>query len=785
MLQRLKAAFAALILLICFVGAAAHAEGTADLVLILPEGIATDGDGAARLVIGKTMKIGIANASGCSISFSSSNRKVATVDRAGLVKGLKNGRADIFVTARDSKGATRANRTLAVRVYTPLEKLALPAEALVLTGQRRKLTASFSPSTASDKALTWHSTDESVATVAKDGTVTAVSPGFSTITAIGSGGLSASCTLRVTDPAKTVEIDAPTGEKYLHVKKSLQLRATVRPESAFEGVTWRSANSKVVRVDASGRAHGRKVGTAKVYAITKDGTGIKGEIRLQVISPIARIKLAPAERVLVGRSKKLVVKFSPPKPSVRALKWMSSDESVAGVSANGMVTGRAPGQAIITCDATDGSGKSASCMLTVARPVEAISIRPENGHALVYKGERVRLVADVTPEDAGDKSLKWTSSNSARAKVNSQGVVVGIRPGKVTITAKAKDGSGTAQSVKLIVGTREKGIKLNKRDAVLYVNGEIDAHRSVRLSAKALPSGASYRELNWSVVQGESVTVNDGVVTAVREGVSTVRAITDNNHAETCRITVLRFPEALMLRTNAVTLLAGQCYDLGAEVLMDEACTERALSWSSNKPSVAAVAQNGVVTAAKDKTGTAIITAKSKNNLSDRCVVTVVKSLPERTAMAAPSEAAQGTGIPPEVAVGPEGDLAQAQDTPPEADEPEGEAAQEATPQDGDAAPEGEAAKAPGIPPEADEPEREDEQEKAVLKRVDEEQEREAAGERGIRRGRTVRREGLPRRRRIPRWLAGLPFSPPAGARARAAWRESPWFCPPGAGRPR
>ncbi len=654
--QRLKAALAALILVLCFGCGAARAQGgavragddLADLVLSLPEGIATEEDGTVRLVVRGTMKIGIGVSSGHSVIFASSDRKVAVVGRSGLVTGLKNGRAVISVTAKDSKGVARAKRFLAVRVYTPLAKLTLPSEALVLTGQKKKLTAGFSPSTASDKALAWRSENESVAAVAQDGTVTAVAPGTAAIIATSGSGRNASCAVRVADPATAVEVAAPTGEEYLHLKKRLQLRAAVRPETAFEGVTWRSGNTKVATVDANGRAYGRKVGAVTVYAIAKDGTGVKGAIRLRVITPVASVKLAPAEKVFIGRSKKLAVKRSPSKPSVKALAWRSSDERVAEVSADGTVTGRALGQAVITATATDGSGKSASCVLTVARPVEEISVSPENGYALVYKGEKVRLVAGVAPEDANDKSLKWSSSNKACAVVDGRGVVAGIRPGKVKITARAKDGSGTAQSVSLVVGLREKAIKLNKRDAVIYINGASDALRSVRLSAKALPSGASYRGLRWEL-HGTSVTVDaeTGLVTAVREGSSTVQAVTENRCFDTCLVTVLRLPEVLSIRTEAVTLAFGQRYDLGADVVTDEACTEKALTWASSNTKVAAVTKDGVVKAAKSRTGTATIRAQSKNGHSVMCVITVVKALPKRDTKEAP-EVVQETATPPE-----------------------------------------------------------------------------------------------------------------------------------------
>lgn len=274
-------------------------------------------------------------------------------------------------------------------------------------------------------------------------------------------------------------------------------------------------------------------------------------------------------------------------------------------------------------------------------------------------------------------------------------MVVGVRPGKVKITARAKDGSGKAQSINLIVGAPAKDIRLNKQEAVIYINGGTDDLRSVRLSVKALPSGASFRKLEWKVTYGDSVTVDGGVVTAVREGVATVQATIDDRYGATCRVTVLRLPDVLALGTNAVTLVAGQSFDLGGEVIFDGACTERTLTWSSKNPSVASVSKEGVVKAAKGKTGVAKIEVTSKNALKATCIVTVVKSLPKSKAAAAQEICAS-----PEEAMEPESGATREPDMPSDADAPEGEqetiAPKEAQTQDGGSV------TAPGVPQETD-----------------------------------------------------------------------------------
>lgn len=598
-------------------------------------------DGVYEVRVGETLQIGTfvkPEGIGHTLSFKSDS-KAASVNSTGEIRGLINGFAEITVTARDTAGWASQTQKLRIRVITPVNSVTLPTKTQLLPGATKRLTAIISPADATSKALEWTSGDESIATVAGDGTVTAVAQGTAKITATATNGQSASCLVRVTAPATGVTITTESGEPYVNYKARLQLNAEVDPSTAYGEVAWKSNNTKYVTVDSNGCVYGRRVGRATVYATAADGSGIRGFITIQVITPVQDVRLPETDRVFVGRTKKLAAVLSPSSPTFKTLTWASDNEAVATVSQDGTVTAHALGTAAITASAYNGF--SDSCTLTVAQPVEEIDLTPQSGFTVIYKGETVQLDAEASPDNANDRSLTWKSSNTRYATVDQLGFVTGRSAGKVRITAAAKDGSGVSKSIILVVTTPEKYIRLNRTSAVLYHNGETDALKTLKLTAAA-SKGTMYRGLTWSVQSGDAAMVDEnGVVTALAEGEAVIRATTEKGHTADCVVTVRTLPASFELTTKAKTLAFKQSFNLGAEASFDTDCTEPALAWSTDNKKVATVSSTGIVKAGKKKTGTATITATTKNGIKASCVVTVVKALPKGTSDSTTAKAAQ------------------------------------------------------------------------------------------------------------------------------------------------
>lgn len=136
--------------------------------------------------------------------------------------------------------------------------------------------------------------------------------------------------------------------------------------------------------------------------------------------------------LLVGESAQLEATILPADADTETT-WMSTNEDVVKVDANGLVSGVAPGTAIVMALAGNKSGSAT--INVVSTPVESVAL---DYHELeLMEGQQFTLSATVLPEDADNKSILWTSSDKAIASVNGGGTITAHRPGEVTITAKA------------------------------------------------------------------------------------------------------------------------------------------------------------------------------------------------------------------------------------------------------------------------------------------------------------------------------------------------------------
>ncbi len=156
---------------------------------------------------------------------------------------------------------------------------------------------------------------------------------------------------------------------------------------------------------------------------------------------VTGISVSPASATLtVKGTKQLTREIFPSNATNQNVTWTTSKSSVATVSASGKVTAKAVGTATITAKTADGN-KTDTCIITVKPPVNGVSVTPEA--VSVRENKTKQLTADVSPSEALNKNVTWTSSNTAIATVNSSGVVTGKAFGNATITATTKDGGYT------------------------------------------------------------------------------------------------------------------------------------------------------------------------------------------------------------------------------------------------------------------------------------------------------------------------------------------------------
>lgn len=159
--------------------------------------------------------------------------------------------------------------------------------------------------------------------------------------------------------------------KIVHVGKGKKVRVTtkvtVRPnKSSNKGIRYQSKNKRIARIDAAGQVKGIKLGTTRIYAISKKVPKRRGSLKVRVVKPITKIILKETSKtVKTGERFELKKKVVPGDTGFKQLVWSSSVPSVAKVSASGRVTALRPGNAKITAKAVDGSGTKAVCKVAV------------------------------------------------------------------------------------------------------------------------------------------------------------------------------------------------------------------------------------------------------------------------------------------------------------------------------------------------------------------------------------------------------------------------------------
>ena len=296
------------------------------------------------------------------------------------------------------------------------------------------------PDNATIRALTFMSSDETVARVEANGLVTALRAGKATITATAASGKKASLRLTVTQPVTGISL---SGSGILvNAGSSQRLSALVEPADATDKkVKWSSSDSSVARVSSNGTVSGRKAGTAVVTATSSNG--LTASCAVTVLQPVKRIALNSTRLKLSrGHTFQAIATPSPADATDKTLAWTSSNPAVATVDETGLIAGLMDGSCVITVTAA--SGKSAAIKVTVTS-VRATGVNLDRAAATLMLGEQLALSASVLPDNATDKAVRFSSSDAAIASVDQNGLVTARQAGQATITASSADGSRQAQ----------------------------------------------------------------------------------------------------------------------------------------------------------------------------------------------------------------------------------------------------------------------------------------------------------------------------------------------------
>ena len=253
-----------------------------------------------------------------------------------------------------------------------------------------------------------------------------------------------------TIPVTGVTVDQT--EISINTNEMQQLFATVLPSDATnKGVTWFTSDPAIASVDQNGIVTGKSAGTAVITVMTND-SGYEASCKVTVAAiPITIVHVdgvalnLNSSELMTDETLRLIATVSPSNASDKSVHWSSDNSSVAFVDQNGLVTGKSEGTAIITVTTNDG-GYEDTCKVTVTAPpvvhVDGVTLDTTSMELAI--NETQRLIATVSPSNATDKSVYWSSDNASVASVDKNGNVTGKSAGTAYITVTTNDSGYTA-----------------------------------------------------------------------------------------------------------------------------------------------------------------------------------------------------------------------------------------------------------------------------------------------------------------------------------------------------
>ena len=372
-----------------------------------------------------------ANANDKSVTWTTSNKSVATVDADGTVKALKLGTVTITCTSVDNE--TKTGTCIVTVVPVPVENVTLnKTSAELFIGSTEQLIATVFPADATYKDVTWKSSDVNIATVTTGGLVRAISEGTATVTCTSNTDATKIATCNVTiKPIRVATLTISNTTLSMIVGNTQTLKATIKPADAtHRDVTWTTSDSSIATVSVDGMVKAIAKGTAIITCTSNDNPDISATCTVNVgIIGVTKITLNKTSlEVEENWGETLTATVFPSNASDKSVVWESSDTTVATVE-RGLVHPQLHGECVITCRSVSNPEVYASCKVTVkAWIVNFFVIPSEIGVTESWTNPEITLVISTK-----DPRVIWTSMDESIATVDERGYVTGIKAGKTKV----------------------------------------------------------------------------------------------------------------------------------------------------------------------------------------------------------------------------------------------------------------------------------------------------------------------------------------------------------------
>ena len=463
------------------------------------------------------------------ISWVSDTESVATVDANGVVTGVGNGKATI--TAKVGGHSVSCEVTVrgkySVTVNATASHILFGGDLTVIHGDTYTAILAPNENCAILKVTVKNGNNDDVEVDIVDKKITVENVQGDLVIDVTTVHLTPTLAESVTLNKNTLELGHGASET---------LTATVLPAGADQSLTWHSSNTNVASVDANGKITAHNAGSATITVFTSNGKTATCEGTVTG-TPVTGVTLNKTELTLdIGGSETLIATVEPDGASNQNVIWKTNNNGIATV-VDGMVTGISAGTTTIVVITEDGTYIDV-CTVTVTASgdvgggagsgnVAVTGVTLDYDTLTVGVGLEKELTATVSPDNATNKTVTWTSSDPSIATVDQNGVVTGVAVGEATITATTEDGKFSATctvnvknyySVEILDGSSEFTIEGDKiafadEDYTLELkvpNGYIITGINVFVNGRdtsATPSYKNTQNVNLARVNGQ-ITVS-------------------------------------------------------------------------------------------------------------------------------------------------------------------------------------------------------------------------------------------------------------------------------------
>lgn len=355
-----------------------------------------------------------------SVTWTSSNKSIATVSASGLVTAKKTGKVTITVKPKGVNKPSKIQLTIEDSL-SPASISVRSTNVKMKIGETYSIDAAVKPDTASQR-VTYKSSNSAVASVSPTGEITAKKAGSAKVTIRSERNSKVAKTISVVVaklPAPSKLILTPA-DAQLTVGEPLQLTAMPSPSNAASGVKWSSSDPKIAKVSTSGLITPLRPGKVKITATSTSKSSVKVARTFTVIDPytLASITLNHGNLYLgTGDTQKLSYSFTPA-TAVYSVSWSSSNTSAVSVDSSGVITAKVPGSAVISVKSDNGK----SSQITVAVIDRQVAIdEPERNTPVEKLNENLKKIDAIKSSALAEIEIlkasgELTASSAARRK---------------------------------------------------------------------------------------------------------------------------------------------------------------------------------------------------------------------------------------------------------------------------------------------------------------------------------------------------------------------------------